>query len=202
MADKTIKKIHTVNCVYFGIFANVVGFATFILLITPMGDDGGYASISNAEDTVLFFKAHQYGYIIVLVASAAIWYLMDLILYSVFGKTLVDETKMNVKSIVLPAAVFSVNSVSTLWLGSDIYNHAVQFRTIVFGERDYSPIRIIESYMTKAQKFLIFAAIIPVIEIALWIFLYYVKKPMPKYCLVMCGCSILPYMSLLYTINY
>lgn len=198
MEDKTIKGINTVNGVFLGIFANVLLFEYLIMLITPIGDDGLYHSITTATGLVSYFKRYQYGFAAVFVGGAAIWFLTNLLLYSIFGKKLFDETqtKRSVKCIILPAAVFSVNTVSTLWVGSDIHNHADEFR------KNSVALGMIRHYMKYADLFIVIVSVFLIVEIFLWIRLYYIKKPMPKYCLVMCGCSILPYMSLLFTLNY
>ena len=198
MEDKTIKGINTVNGVFLGIFANVLLFEYLLMLITPIGDDGLYHSITAATGLVSYFKRYQYGFAAVFVGGAAIWFLMNLLLYAKFAKKLFDETKTKrkVKSIILPAAVFLINSVSTLWVGSDIHDHADNFR------KNSEVREVITPYMKYADLFLVIVSAFLIVEIFLWIRLCYIKKPMPKYCLAMCGCSILPYMSLLFTLNY
>ncbi len=198
MEYKTVKMINTVNGVFWGIFANVLLFEYLLMLITPIGDDSSYYSISTATGIVLYFKKYQYGFVAIFVGGAAIWYAINLLLYLFFGKKFYNEktTKRKVKSIILPAAVFSFNSVLTFWLGLDIHNHAAEFR------KNGEVCGGILPYMKYADLFLVIVSVFLIVEIFLWIRLYYIKKPMPKYCILMCGFSILPYLSLLYTINY
>lgn len=199
MQTKNNNAIKIFNICYFIVFIHALLIRIITLWISFGNTDTIFSSITTAQDTIMFYKNQHYGLLIIFLIGVGLWYLINIF---IFFRTQKQQETISIKHVMLYFVVFLSNLFLSLITGSFISATANGLKNIQFTELIYKDRAMIKNCMDHANITLYLILIILIAEIVLWILKYQIKARKPRQCLILCGTALLPYYSLLFTLNY